>query len=573
MPYRFLTTLSFSFLCCFQGLAQQDNPAPPPVSVSVLSSRVPAGEFGTLIFKVTANNVTLPRQIDSEGLDISYSGNQSSVTIINGTQQLEFSYFYRFRSDQPGTYTIPAIEVQIGDQTTQTQSIEVTITERDNTDAVNATRPEFAKLDLTKTEFYVNEIIPFTITTYVRGRNSINEIVRPQLEQESFIFKGFKAVSTDATELGNTLYSYAVLPSTFFALKPGEHRLGPAKLGVRVVESGTGFGLSAFFSRTVVKEMASNAVSTTVKALPSGAPSSFTGGVGVFLLNGVPSATEISVGDPISMEFIVSGVGNLRTMSAPVFTGTADIWKSYAASKTLNDEEDSDGVEPGRVQFSQVIIPEKKVTEIPSFELTYFNPNTKSYITLETEPVPIKVSDDRSENSYNLAQEATGSGIESSNGSAALPLPSFDDVLHIRTNSPRWIAELNSRSPSVIFYGVQIIFSLAFTSVIAIGISRFIKTRQLKLATQEEPTTYKQALKQIPKPGASKREYYHAVSTALTLWQTENPDGPPPVMEVIEKISGRCETYLYSGNFDSDVPVAPEEAGELQSVLRRLQRK
>ncbi len=570
-----LSRYFIAFLALFLSVplllvGQQTAPPASPISVSVLSGRVAVGEFGTLIYKVAANNVALPDRIEAEGVEITYSGNQSSVIMNNGVQKLEFNYFYRFRGNTPGTYTIPSITIQVANQPVETLPIEVTIYERDSSDNANATRPQFAKLELAKNEFYINEIVPFTVTAYVRGRNAINEIVSPSLNHESFIIKNFREVNTNGTELGNNFYSSATMPSTFFALKSGDHKLGPAQLGVRVMESGSGFGLSAFFSRTSIKQLATNTITTKVKALPDGAPASFTGGVGKFELSAQPSITDLSLGDPISVDFEVRGIGNLRTMAAPIFTGTPDIWKSYEASKTLNDDEDSDGIRPGRVLYSQVIIPEDTVTEIPPFELTYFDPQAESYVTLRSNPVPITVKDDGRSSSFPEVTISNAGASTESPAAAERPTAAYDDMLHIRTAAPRWLAEAGTRSPRTLFYIIQGILALAFLSILTAGATRWYKAHQFRSNASESPATFRQALKQIPKAGSSKRDFYHAVSTALSLWLKENPEAPTAVQEVIDKVSSRCDVFLYSGENTSGAPIAPDEARELQSILRRL---
>ncbi|NRB74444.1 MAG: BatD family protein [Verrucomicrobiales bacterium] len=572
MPRRiviFLLTLFFAL-----PLTAQDNSGAQTIFSSELlnaDNKIPIGEYGTLVFRFAGGDVDMPAQIPAEGLEISHSQKHSNFSDVNGVSTFVTTHFYRVRGTELGQYRIPSVSVPFKGSEVSTQPIVVAIHERDDSDAANASRSEFGKLELDKTEFYVNEIVPFTMTGYVRGRNSINDVVRAQLEHESFIFKGFRNVRTNASEIGNTLFSHASLPSTFFALKPGEHRLGPGMMAVRVLESGGGRGLSAFFARTSLKELATNTVTTTVKPLPEGAPASFTGGVGVFLINAKPSTTELNVGDPISMDFEVTGVGNLRTMSAPVFSSTDENWKTFDPAKTLTDEEDSDGIEPGTVRFSQVIIPEFDATEIPSFELTYFNPINAEYVTLKTDPIPITVSDDGS--TYEVLEEPLNVSSNNSESSQAAdrPAPAFEDMLHIRLTSPRWMAEISPGKPGTLYLVVQVAFSIAFCTIVGFGLFRWIKRHQLRINHPGAPTTFKQSLKRIPKAGAPRKEFYHAVSTSLSLWQKENTDAPPPVQDLIDKITRRCETFLYSGESTSDAPIDPDEAGELHSILRRLQ--
>ena len=181
-------------------------------------NRIPVGEYSSLVFKFAGGDIDLPKQIEAEGLEILQSRKQQHSLNINGVKTFVTTHFYTVRGTELGTFLIPSVQVPFKDTTLSSQNIEVSIYERDNSDAANSARTEFGKLDLEKTEFYVNEIVPFTMTGYVRGRNSINDVVRAKLEHESFIFKGFRNVRTSASEIGNTLFSEAALPSTFLPL-------------------------------------------------------------------------------------------------------------------------------------------------------------------------------------------------------------------------------------------------------------------------------------------------------------------------------------------------------------------
>jgi len=579
MPRRFTIALLI-LVCCLTASAQDAaNSQVVPDTQNIFSAKllnaenkIAIGEYGTLVFKFTGGDVNMPLSIPAEGIKITDGNKHTNFSSINGVSTFVTTYFYRVRGTELGEYTIPSVSVPFKDSTVSTQPIVVTIHERNDSETAIASRSEFGKLDLNKTEFYVNEIIPFTMTAFVRYRNfSINDVARAQLNHESFIFKGFNHFDGGESEIGNTLFTSATLPSTLFALKPGEHRLGPGMVTVRVLDSRGGRGLSAFFARTSLKDIATDTVLTTVKPLPEGAPASFTGGVGVFFINAKASTTELNVGDPISMDFAVTGVGNLRTMSAPVFTGTDPNWKTFDPAKTLTDDDDSDGIEPGTARFSQVLIPEFQPTEIPPFELTYFNPINAEYVTLRTDPIPITVGNDGT--TYETIEAPLNRSIDSnaSNQAATSPSPVFEDMMHIRLTSPRWIAKINLGAPSVLYLSVQVLFSVAFCTIVGFGLFRWIKLRQHRINHPEAPTTFKQSLKRIPKAGAPRREFYHAVSTALSLWQKENTQAPPPVQEVIAKITARCETFLYSGDSTSDSPVDPDEANELNTILRKLQ--
>lgn len=578
MPFKIsyqLFSAVLVFLLPFPGspIASGQGQGEVRISTNVLNSRVAIGEIGTLIIEVTGAEARLPQQIQAEGLEISHSGEQSSIEIVNGLRTIKFTHFFRFRGNEPGTYTIPSIEVELPNEKRPTRVIEVTIYERDENEALDATRPYFAKLELDQDEFYVNQVIPFTVTAYVRGRNAISDVVQPRFEHESFVIKTFRDVRTDGGELGSTYYSSAALPSSLFALKAGEHRLGPADLGVRVLDTSTGFGFSSFFSRTVVREMATNTLKVNVKPLPEGAPAGFSGAVGSFQLSAEPSTTQVSVGDPISMKFRVSGTGNLQTMSAPVFQSAQDgKWRSYEAAKQIETDERSEGIPEGAAIFSQVIIPEDQASAIPSFVFSYFDPETERYVSRVTDPIPIKVvADPNRVTSPPVSFPSNGNSF-SNEPSVSRPEPNFEEMLYIRSTTPRWITASALSEKSWLQYGVHGFFSIGFFTLLGFGIVKSLKQRQLARESAGEPTTFGEALKQIPRNESSRRDYYRSVATALSCWKSEHHDAPEPILEVIQRVSAKCDRFLYSGQSEGSSPISPEEVAEFQSILKKLPR-
>lgn len=551
-------------------------PTDDSLTVNVLSNRVGVGEIGQIFIKVRNGEATLPERIDVEGLDVTFSGQRSSINVVNAVSTVETTYFYRFRGDKPGTFTIPEFEIRIagrgGERVARTRPLVITIVENDGsaTAAVDATKPYFGKLELVRDTFYVNELVPFTLTAYVRGRNAIHDVVSASLEHESFVMKGFREVRTDGAEVGSSYYSSAVIPSHLFALKPGSHRLGPAQVAVRVLDSDSGFGFSSLFQRTVTREMVTNTASVTVKPLPSGAPASFTGGIGTFELSARPSITTLGVGDPVSMEFEVTGTGNLRTMAAPVLSVPQnDIWKTYEANKTLNDEEDSDGFRAGKVRFSQVLIPEARVESIPEFQLSYFDPTKEEYVTLKAGPFPITMTQTTAVETPAEASSPT----EDPSPAAKRPEPSFSDVLHIRTGEPRWIAVGDLGKTGPLFWIVQALCSAAFCTVLGFGLARWLAVVRQRSAVLPETLPFSRAVKRLPPSGSSRLEFYHAVARALAAWRREHPDAPSQADEILGRVSERCDAVLYSGQADADGPIAAAEAEEFVQLLRRLPRR
>lgn len=560
----------------FVGLASSNTDAQqqgfqPSVTATPLSNRVAIGEIGVLMIKVNGGNARVPETISVEGLEVAQTGRESNIAIQNGVRTMQTIYSYRFRGNEPGTYTIPSIQVQVGNSTIATKPVTITIFERNEDEAIDATRPLFAKLELPKKEFYTNELIPFTVTAYVRGRNSLRDIGPVVFKHENLITSGFEKTNGSGGEIGSTYYSSVAIPSTLFALKPGSFRIGPATVGLRLLDEASGFGFPSFFTRTVAREISTNTVNINVKSLPNNAPISFTGGVGSFKLATVASITDVSIGDPISMKFVVTGKGNLQTMEAPVFSiPQTGIWKTYDPSKTLEKERDSDGFSEGVVEFSRVIIPEAKVDNIPTFELAYFDPDKGEYVTLKSEPIPVTIRADAT--AAPVVERPRVSNMPMDNdtsfSAASRPTAQHEDILHIRTASPRWIAASEVGKHGIEFYLVQILFSAAFFTILGFGAVRWWKLREQNESISA--LTFRKAVKKLPGPGSNRRGFFQYVLEAIEIWHEENPDAPDKLRDIVSEVSDRCGAVLYSGKTQTDAPVSRDEASEYRSILERL---
>lgn len=571
-------TAMLAALAATPGHAQRGDPS---LTAEVTSRRIAVGETGTLM--ITALNGEpegLPASLDIPGLQVQSAGTQFSFsTDSSGARVSKFTHLYRFRADEEGTCTIPAITATVRGRELTTDPIEITVTRRAPEEhPADGTRPYFGRLETDTLEVYTNQVVPLDVKVYVKGRNAIERVGRASLDHESFVIRNFRKVRTDAVELGGSLYSMAVLPTSIFALKPGEHTLGPAEVTVRRIDSRSGFGFPSIFQRTQNLPITTETLTLVAKPLPEGAPDSFQGGVGNFDLALTPSTTSLVVGDPISLEFEITGTGNLGTLGPPVFTvDDPDRWKSYDPSGEIDPEEESDGVAPGRVEYSQVLIPLEEIAEIPPFEISFFNPDTGSYETRRTDPVPIEVRPDpsgaKAQAPARVSADGAGTGENTPHSAAAPPRARYDDVLHIRTTPPAWrtLASVGA-GPGLLFHAAQVLLSIGFFTLVGFGLAKRLRQRKQARADSRATPTFREAVRNVPRSGAPRRDYYRSVADALDIWKREHEDAPEKLADLIEQFSSRCETRLYSGADQPDEPVPESEAAEFDQVLNRLAR-
>lgn len=317
------------------------------VEAALMNNRIALGEKGTLVIRVSNGRPeNLGDSIPADGLSIAYIGSQNNVEINNGAMNTEQTFF-QVSGENEGEFTIPALNLAVNGQTLQTRELTVTIYKRAPGDVtIDASKPYFVKLDVPEEEIYAGQMIPLELTVFVRGQRAINEVGPPTLDHEAIVVKRFRSITFDAQELDGYVFSIAKLPASIFALKEGEHTLGPAEVDVRMIEMGAFRAIPGFHQSSRVRKLESNAITVRVKPLPeAGKPPTFRGAVGAFELTAKATPLDLKTGDPITVEFTVSGAGNFELLEAPVFLpADASQWRTYEAQKIVDPAEVSDGV-------------------------------------------------------------------------------------------------------------------------------------------------------------------------------------------------------------------------------------
>ena len=173
--------------------------------------------------------------------------------------------------------------------------------------------------------------------------------------------------------------------------------------------------------------MASESIDLKVLPLPEeGKPADFSGLVGQFTMESELQPATVTMGESTTMTVRVSGKGNVKRIPDLKFTALKAA-KIYADQPLLKVEQDENG-HRGEKIMKWALVPEKKGRiEIPSLELSFFNPKTQKY-TILTSPShalsvlpadietkvssgPVKGSEDIRENTGKQEVKALGRDI------------------------------------------------------------------------------------------------------------------------------------------------------------------
>ncbi len=354
------------------------------IEISPSGKALAEGDQSTITVRVVSDEQVGQPTLKIEGGELSIGGGGSSSFQLNlGTLRGRARHDRRHRfsvSGAPGRYTIHAsVKNRNGDEFIS-ESVELLIRER--TDTERASDPEL-HIRLGNQNVYVGQaikaellILPKNQSQFVPERNHF-----PKLSGE-----GFKASTVGKPYHAEPLNGHAAVgfTSLITPLKAGTISLSATFQPQINVKSATGIPRGRRFS------LEADPVQITAKALPSaGRPADFSGALGSFKLDVQADPIELQIGEPIALRLSISGEGNFDFIDCPKMTNPEG-WKLYNPSRMdLQRTRDDDA---DRLVFAQNIVPQSGKTEIPPFRLSVFDPRRGEYITLMTDPIPIRVT-------------------------------------------------------------------------------------------------------------------------------------------------------------------------------------
>ena len=374
----FLTTLLLE-LCAFAAFGAAT------LSAVLDRNTISLGETATLTLTARGGSPASPPVPPLvANLTISYSGQGSELTIINGARDSKVNFTYLVQPRQPGDYTIPAMQAAIGNQVVVSQPLQLKVTKAGTVSP--APGAPFVKLVPSKTGVYVGEVLPFEVQLYAQQGEQVQLAPVP--------CDGFTLnKSTDRPQISQTIYNnqrYSLGLYKFIATpaKAGALTLGPATVSMVVPD----YSRRDFFGSIGGKQITLVSEPQTIQALPlpaANVPADFSGAIGNYTLNVTAGPTNVAVGDPITVNITITGRGVLESLSLPPQPQWRE-FKTYPPNSRI-ESSDPQGITGAKI-FEQVVIPQNhEVTALPGVTLSFFDPEQRKYRTLASRPVPLVV--------------------------------------------------------------------------------------------------------------------------------------------------------------------------------------
>jgi HEPN domain-containing protein len=420
--------ITLLLLTCFPLSAAAQDIA---VQISVNRQQVDINSNLQLTVTVsgTIRSVPEPQVQNLDKFQVLSTSTSSQYSIMNGRISSSKSFVYTLLPSTEGTITLgPAVvEIKGKRYTSNTVAVEVIsggAAPQPSTPGGTTTQPQpqaparqpatppapssgdrniFITGSVDKKEVYLGEQVNYTFAFY----NRLNLVQNPEYSPPTF--NGFwveeldKQARVSNRQVRNIMYRVQELSYALFPTVEGEASISEAKLVYNVKN------VWDFFDRGKSVVLTTRPVTVKVKPLPvSGRPENFTGAVGKYSVSLRLDKTAVKQGEAITLEFTVSGTGNIKTIGEPRLQALDDFDIYESRSEETLDR--SGARIKGKKIFKYVIVPRKAGDyRLPGVAFSYFDPELERYSSVSTGEIAFTVQPSEEEQeavTYRLSPES-----------------------------------------------------------------------------------------------------------------------------------------------------------------------
>lgn len=450
-------------------------------------------------------------------------GSSTSISIINGkrTRSSQHTYTYILAPKRTGAFSLSSAIAEVGGEVITTGAIKIEVVSNGGSsssqsssrssggEASSGSEQVSPSGDISREDLFMqfslsrkHAVIGEPITAVLKLYQRVNIA---GFEGAKFpTFNGFWSQETERPSnieftresLNDKIYNTAVLRRyVLIPQRAGDLVIDPAELvcllNVRVRPKGGSSIFDGFFDddyTTVRKRITTPSVTVKVKPLPSGAPSSFGGGVGQFSIKAGLDKDSLKTHEAASLVVTISGKGNVSLLEAPKVSFPPGLEVYDTKSKESVDK--NTGGTAGSKIFEYPLIPRSHGDfTVGPIEYSYYDVHSGKYVTLKTAPLYLHVQ---------KGNEEADSPVLSSS-----PSPSVrkgvknlgEDIRFIVTRKP------SLRSGAGFFVGTPMFYIIALLSILSALLywfaSKRVAARRADVAGTKNRKATKMALRRL----------------------------------------------------------------------------
>lgn len=390
------------------------------LSANVDRSNISMDEQLTLSVTVKGNinNVPEPNIPPLPDFNIVSRFQSQNVEIINFQTSASITYQYILQPKKAGTFTINPITINHGGTTYKTLPITVDvsrsagnpptsthpaqipgnrITQQPHTiniPAISSMAPPslpngfpfmnedvsssiFAHASLSKKNAYVNEQVILTVSFCYPADQAVERRIFPP-NNTGFLIEEIQGQRKYYATIKNQRYAIEEFRYVLYPINPGLLKVDSISINYQVQDF---FGASGDIIKTEPIEI-------DVSSVPGGAPANFTNSVGSFKISSSVEPDRTPMDEPLTLYITVAGEGNISTLELPKLPEINN-FKKFDTTDSYKINSDGSKI-TGEKTFKTTLIPQKTgELTIPAFSFSYFDPEKKEYLNINT--LPIKV--------------------------------------------------------------------------------------------------------------------------------------------------------------------------------------
>lgn len=402
------------------------------VRVSLSRSQIGVGE--NTMATITIEGAAADQQPEfhlPDSLNSQLVGDSNVTRVVNGAVSQIRVMQYLITATKVGDFNLGPVKIMMGNKIVQSQTYLLQVTQKAPNAPTQkpaedlAQKMAFLQLQVPKTEYYQGEVFPVEMNLYFQSARAD----MPQLKSDGFALSNPPQHLQNRVRIGNGYYQQHSFRYAGRALKTGEVTFGPAEcsidIQIPVQDTDPFFGGIIQRYRTQSTQLKSEPIKLTILPLPTeNRPASFNGAIGRFLFKASVSKTQVSVGDPISINVEITGLGAWDAVQLPPF----DAWRDFKIYPPNNEFARADelGIQ-GTKKFEIIVVPENSdVKEIPALSFSYFDPQLRNYQTVTQPAVPIRVT------AANTAPAQPSVMAGKVTNPSTTETPVANDILHIK---------------------------------------------------------------------------------------------------------------------------------------------
>ncbi len=313
-----------------------------------------------------------------------------------------------------------------------------------------------------------------------------------------------------------------------------------------------------------------------------GRPPSFTGAVGQFTFGVTAKPREVAVGDPITLTLAIDDRSTPATDMAVLKPPALATDTTLTADFRVAGDPPAGLVDDRRKTFTQTVRARNaKVASVPAIPFSYFDPQTRTYVTVSSEPISLRVRP---------AATLSDTQIVGGEGAAAQPMTELEEVAGgILANYTGADLLLSSQAFAFTWgHGLALAFGPLAFGVVAVGRHRARRARRDGGHTRRRRAR-REALRRLAEASASPDREANLAAAAVSEYVADRCNLPPGALtttEVVERLAdggvapavlkdvetllADCEQHRYAGAMGRQANSIAERA---RKCLDRLERE